>query len=1276
MRLLGALALGFLLMLFAAVNSSFGQVLTPQPALTVVTASQLPLGTVGAAYSQTLNAVGGVPPYGWSVSAGTLPGGLTLTTDGTASGVAGAAGAFGFTVQVKDSALATATKAFTLTVVAPGTPIITTVAGNGISGYFGDGGPATSASLASPVGVAVDGLGDLYIATGSGCSNSQEPNPAVVAVRKVSPSGIITTVAGSGPCGSSGDGGPATSATLGSPQGVAVDGSGNLYIADTNNNRIRKVSVGGIITTVAGNGSYGYSGDGGPAISAKLYYPTGVAVDGSGNIYIADLENSAIRKVSPSGLITTVAGNGSFGYSGDGGPATSAQLWGVQGVAVDGSGNIYIAESANRRIRKVSSAGIITTVAGNGGYGYSGDGGPATSATLWYPYGVAVDGSGNIYIADSANYALRRVSASGIITTVAGTGAQGYSGDGGPAPSAQLGGPQSVAVDGSGNLYIADAQRVRLVLTGASGPSVVTAPALPQGEVGAMYSQMFSVIGGTPPYTWSVSSGALPAGLTLLSGGTIGGFPATTGTFSFSVSVQDSALATAGKAFSLTVVAAGSIITTAAGTGVPGYSGDGGPATGAKLGGPDGVAVGGGGNLYIADYSNSRVRVVSPGGIITTAAGTGVAGGVGDGGLAVSAQISAPYGVTVDGSGNLYIAQQGAVRKVSPSGIITTVAGNGIPGYSGDGGPATSAQLNTPHGMAVDGSGNLYIADANNHRIRKVSVGGIITTVAGNGGYGYSGDGGSAVTAGLPYPYGVALDGSGNLYVTDLNNNRIRKVSVGGIITTVAGTGTQGFSGDGAVATGAKLSGPQGVAVDGSGNLYIADTMNSRIRKVSSSGIITTVAGNGTFGYSGDGGPATGAQFNHPVGVAVDSSGNLYIADEDNNSVRVILTGAAGLSAAGPSIITASTLPFGSVGAAYQETLSATGGSSPYTWSVVSGALPGGLTLSSGGTISGTPTTPGFYTFALQAADNAASMASLTFTLTITARLSITSSSVLPAATVGTSYSQTLSAAGGTPPYTWSVASGSLPGGLALSSGGTISGMPAAAGAYSFTIQVRDNAAATANAIFALTISPPSGCSYSINPIGVSFTAAGGTAGVTVTAPAGCPWTATSPLSWVAITSGASGTGNSTVAIQVAANSDAARSGSITIAGQSFSISQSGAPCTYSIYPAGQAFPITGGSGNITVNTVTGCPWTTSGLPSWITVTSGASGTGNGTVTYQIAANTGDWRTGNFTLAGSAFVVEQSSATLGSLTTVGSMPHVATAGGWQTSIMLVNLGTA
>ena len=282
-----------------------------------------------------------------------------------------------------------------------------------------------------------------------------------VAPAAVAAPGDINTVAGTGSEGFSGDGGPASSAELSYPYGVTLDASGNLYFADLGNNRVRKVDGTGTITTVAGAGSYGFSGDGGPATSAELAQPTGVAVDSSGDLYIADNSNNRVRKVDSSGTITTVVGGGISGL-GDGGPATAAQLNQPVGVAVDGSENLYIADAGNSRVRKVDGSGTITTVAGTGGFGFSGDGGPATAAQLNSPYGVALDGSGNLYIGDTGNQRVRRVNGSGTISTVAGTGTQGFSGDGGPATAAQLRDPVGVALDGSGNLYIADSANSRV----------------------------------------------------------------------------------------------------------------------------------------------------------------------------------------------------------------------------------------------------------------------------------------------------------------------------------------------------------------------------------------------------------------------------------------------------------------------------------------------------------------------------------------------------------------------------------------------------------------------------------------------------------------------------------------------------------------------------------------------------------------------------------------------------------------------------------------------
>jgi sugar lactone lactonase YvrE len=552
-----------------------------------------------------------------------------------------------------------------------------------------------------------------------------------------------------------------------------VDANGNLLIADSFNNVIRKVGTNGIISTVVGNG-YGagtgngaYSGDGGAATNAELWNPTSVAIDATGNLFIADTYNNVIREVGTNGIISTVAGSGTLGRFGDGGVAINAALYNPHGVAVDATGNLFIADQHNNRIRKVGTNGIINTVAGNGTWGYSGDDGAATIAELSDPSGVAVDATGNLFISDSFNNVIRKVGINGIISTVvgngygAGTGYGAYSGDGGGATNAALSLPGGVAVDTTGSLFIADTDnnRIREVVfpgpilvlndvgvgnTGAydvvvSGPygsvtsSVinltvivplqVTTIVLPSATNGVTYNQTLSASGGQTPFNWTNSSGALPTGLHLSTNGVISGTPSTAGTFNFVVKVTDALSNTATQALSVIVLAPPSIVAF--------------QPTNSSLTIPFGnnvtfsVSVAGTGPFSYQWQLNGTNLPNGPNGIITTVAG----GYVGEGVTATNASLKAPMGLTKDNYGNLLIADTGhhLIRKVGANGIITTVAGNGNSGYSGDGGVATDASLSNPQGVVMDASGNLFVSDTGNNLIRRVDTNGIITTVAGGG---------------------------------------------------------------------------------------------------------------------------------------------------------------------------------------------------------------------------------------------------------------------------------------------------------------------------------------------------------------------------------------------------------------------------------------------------------------------------------------------------------------------------------------------------------------
>jgi sugar lactone lactonase YvrE len=678
---------------------------------------------------------------------------------------------------------------------------------------------------------------------------------------------VISTAIGGGPNGM-----PALDANLNQPVGVAFDSSGNYYIADPNQNRVFKVSTSGELTVLAGNGLAGYSGDGvtGGAANAMLNAPNGVSVDASGNVYIADYNNYVVRKVDTTSTITTIAGT--QGVCG----GSVSTLCEPTSVAADTLGNLFIADAGDCQVKKlVLSSLTMTLYAGNGTCSYSGDGGSATAAELYYPNGVAVDGNDNVFIADSYNYAIREVTKSNLkIKTVAGTpGSVGFGGDGGLATAAQINLTDSLAVNSAGtSVTIADDYNLRIRQFTVGGNINTVAGSGCGG---------FSGDGGLA----TAACIYYPQGVALGSSGTI--YIGDTDNYrirAFTVGGDINTVAGNGSATMATPV-------------------NGVPANGVELNYPWGIDEDPSGNVYVADQNNNMVReLVQSTGLVNIFAGTGVAGFTGDGGLATAAELNTPDGVARDSSGNIYIADQYncVIREVSAStGDITTIAGISANepgtscGYSGDGGPATSAQLYYPYNVFVDSKNNIYIPDSYNQVVRVVTAG-TINTIAGIPNEpGYSGDGGPASNARLYYPSAVAEDGAGNLYIADSYNHRVREINAfTGIITTVAGNGQAGFSGDG-IATQNSLYYPEGVSADVNGNLFIADQSNNRLRWVSTGGIMTTFAGNGTAGYSGDGGPATNAEMYYPAGIWEDASGNFLVADEYNYRVRAVTAFAA-----------------------------------------------------------------------------------------------------------------------------------------------------------------------------------------------------------------------------------------------------------------------------------------------------------------------------------------------------------------------------------------------
>ena len=688
--------------------------------------------------------------------------------------------------------------------------------------------------------------------------------------------GTIATVAGVGYR----DGIPAKEADAGWPLGVVRRPDGDLIVCDYHANRIWRIDQDGILHTFAGDGVPGNSGDGGPALAARLNNPHDLAQDKEGNLYVNDIRSGVYRRIDfKTGIITRFAGSGKLGRGGDGGPALEAEMDTHCGIAVDSEGNIYLSSEWANNIRRIDArTGVIELFAGQEARhypsesgasrpyagpglslgGYHGDGGPARDAAFYHPEHLAFDSNGDLYVCDNSNNRVRKIDMkTGTITTVLGTGEPASNGDGGLATEASVLMPDSICLDAHDNLYVGEKYgfRVRkvdaatgivttLVGTGVPGFGEEGRPGL-ETRCNSCEAGIWADPDGT--VVWGDCSGRLRR----CDGRT------------------------------------GIVTTVLGGTSVH----DGGPATQGFLCRPGGISAGPDGHIYFADVFNQRVRAIDPfSGLIRAVAGDGTRAYGGDNGPAAEAYLGNPADVSVDSRGRVVIAdhRHGHVRRVDEDGVIRNVAGAEALWDRGDGGPAVAACLVDVQSVAHGPNDDVYVGDGIG-RIRKIdSATGVITTVAGTGISGYSGDGGPALEARIGTPTAIRFDGEGNLYFSDSVYHVVRKVDTTGAITTVVGTGDAGFSPDGTPATEARLNQPYGLAVTREGVVYVSDSGNNRVRTVAPDGTLRTVAGSATPGDAGDGGAATEASLNEPHGLCLFGEDILLISDHYNSRIKAV----------------------------------------------------------------------------------------------------------------------------------------------------------------------------------------------------------------------------------------------------------------------------------------------------------------------------------------------------------------------------------------------------
>ena len=733
---------------------------------------------------------------------------------------------------------------------------VITLAGSTTSGC--ENGIGSEASFLSCEKILLDKSGNIYVA-------------GVNMIRKVSAVGEVSYFAGSAAAGYVNDTG--TKAKFWSARGMDMDSKGNIYVAEMSNHLIRKITPSGVVSTFAGNYA-GYAD--GNSTDASFYNPYGLALDAADNIYVADQGNNMIRKITPEGHVSTLAGNTISGNADGTGP--DARFNWPEGLCVDGQGNVYVADSYNNMIRKITPDGVVTSLAGSS-TAIGSINGKGTAASFYGPSDIAVDALGYLYVTDVANNMIRKISPAGDVTTLAGNRTAGS--NNGDRMNARFYTPSGVDVDAVGNLYIGDnGYMIRKISQNGYNIS----PALPAG---LNFDINTGIISGTPQSSSAITTYTVSAynnygydtavikievkpiqapdisynspqnyivGLpitNLTPGNTGGAVPSPTG-----------------------------IVSSFAGSGSLGN--ENGIGTEASfyynLGG---IAVDTSGYLYVADKYNNTIRKITASGEVSTFAGDGSSGSTD--GISSMSNFNHPASVAVDLSGNVYVSDQdnNMIRKISATGVVSTLAGSTTAGSTN--GAGSMASFKTPEGLVVDAAGNVYVADAGNNMIRKITKEGDVSTFAGSVNYGSTN--GTGTAARFSTPRGVSFDATGNLLVADYANHLIRKITSEGIVTTLAGTSTPGHS-DGACSI-ASFNYPRGITVDAKGNVYIADFVNNMIRKISVAGVVSTLAGTTVSGNAD--GSGNGARFYAPASVAADNKGNIYVSDAGNNKIRKIV---------------------------------------------------------------------------------------------------------------------------------------------------------------------------------------------------------------------------------------------------------------------------------------------------------------------------------------------------------------------------------------------------